>query len=222
MEIWFDGRSVAIDYTVPNTLNLKQRNPGVNYEPYEVRDAAQKLKINKYADLAKNKNHEFVPLVAESLGGLGGAAFKLFGEIARSQASSRHPVGHILRRLIDISQIAVQKGNFRRLQKAVSLCSLDVPFNRLPGPPHGDECGRELIIIIIRRRTCLEGRACASTLIPVPPPRLRAPDMRNRRATSFQRAPSARRVTHAVQPAGTEFRSRICYESPYGGAPVTR
>jgi hypothetical protein len=32
MEIWFDGRSVAIDYTVPNTLNLKQRplyNPPV-------------------------------------------------------------------------------------------------------------------------------------------------------------------------------------------------
>ena len=74
-------------------------------------------------------NHEFVPLVAESLGGLGNAAVKLFGEIARSQASYRHPVGHILRRLIDISQIAVQKGNFRRLQKAVSLCSLDDPFS---------------------------------------------------------------------------------------------
>jgi hypothetical protein len=27
MEIWFDGRSVAVDYTVPNTLNLKQRTP---------------------------------------------------------------------------------------------------------------------------------------------------------------------------------------------------
>ncbi len=53
---------------------------------------------------------------------------KLFAEIARSQASSRHPVGHILQRLIDISQIAVQKGNFRRLQHAVSLCSLDDPF----------------------------------------------------------------------------------------------
>ncbi len=42
-------------------------------------------------------------------------AVKLFGEIARSQASTRHPVaiGHILRRLvyslIDISQIAIQK-----------------------------------------------------------------------------------------------------------------
>jgi hypothetical protein len=35
-------------------------------------------------------------LVAESLGGLGEKAAKLFGEIARSQASSRHPVGHIL------------------------------------------------------------------------------------------------------------------------------
>jgi hypothetical protein len=28
MEIWFDGRSMALDYTVPNTLNLKQRTPG--------------------------------------------------------------------------------------------------------------------------------------------------------------------------------------------------
>ncbi len=66
------------------------------------------------------------------LGGLGKAAIKLFAEIARSQASSRHPVGHILRRLIDISQIAVQRGNFRRLQHAVSLCSLDDPFSNLP------------------------------------------------------------------------------------------
>ena len=66
----------------------------------------------------------------ESLGGLGKAAIKLFAEIARSQASSRHPVGHIhLRRLIDISQIAVQRGNFRRLQHAVSLYSLDDPFS---------------------------------------------------------------------------------------------
>jgi hypothetical protein len=72
-----------------------------------VQTAAQSLKINKYANLARNNNHEFVPLVAESLGGLGGMAVKLFGEIARAQASSRHPVGHILRRLIDISQIAV-------------------------------------------------------------------------------------------------------------------
>jgi hypothetical protein len=65
------------------------------------RNAAQILKNNKYADLARNNNHEFVPgpLVAESLGGLGNAAVKLFGEIARSQASSRHPVRHILRRL---------------------------------------------------------------------------------------------------------------------------
>ncbi len=48
------------------------------------------------------------------------------------QTSSRHPVGHILRRLIDISQIAVQRGNFRRLQHAVSLCSLDDPFSNMP------------------------------------------------------------------------------------------
>ncbi len=131
MELWFDGRSVAVDYTVPNTLILKQRTPGLKYSPLEVRTAAQNIKINKYANLARNNNHEFVPLVAESLGGLGGMAVKLFGEIARAQASTRHPVGHILRRLIDISQIAVQKGNFRRLQKAVAICSTVDPFSNL-------------------------------------------------------------------------------------------
>jgi hypothetical protein len=72
-------------------------------------------------------------MIAESLGGLGGMAVKLFGEIARAQASTRHPVGHILRRLIDISQIAVQKGNFRRLQKAVAICSTVDPFQKLKG-----------------------------------------------------------------------------------------
>ncbi len=41
MMIWFDGRSVAIDYTVPNTLNLKQRTPGVKYDLLELRSAAQ-------------------------------------------------------------------------------------------------------------------------------------------------------------------------------------
>ena len=87
MELWFDGRSVAVDYTVPNTLNLKQRTPGLKYAPLEVRTAAQNLKNSKYANFARNKNHEFVPLVAESLGGLGGMAVKLFGEIARAQAS---------------------------------------------------------------------------------------------------------------------------------------
>ncbi len=71
MELWFDGRSVAVDYTVPNTLNLKQRTPGLKYAPLEVQKAAQNIKISKYANFARNKNHEFVPLVAESLGGLG-------------------------------------------------------------------------------------------------------------------------------------------------------
>jgi hypothetical protein len=80
---------VAVDYTVPNTLNLKQRTPGLKYAPLEVQKAAQNLKISMYANIARNKNHEFVPLVAESLGGLGGMAVKLFGEIARAQASSR-------------------------------------------------------------------------------------------------------------------------------------
>ena len=49
-----EGR-LAIDYIVPNTLNLKHRSPDVKYEPYEVRNAAQNLKNNKYADLARNK-----------------------------------------------------------------------------------------------------------------------------------------------------------------------
>ena len=127
MELNFDGRRVAVDYTVPNTLTVKQRTAGNKYDPYEVRNAAQILKNNKYADLARNNNHEFVPLVAESLGGLGNAAVKLFGEVARSQASSRQPVGHILRRLIDISQIAVQKVTFedcRRLCLSVHWTTL--------------------------------------------------------------------------------------------------
>jgi hypothetical protein len=68
----------------------KQRTPGLKYAPLEVQKAAQNLKISKYANFARNKNHEFVPLVAESLGGLGGMAVKLFGEIAGAQASSRH------------------------------------------------------------------------------------------------------------------------------------
>jgi hypothetical protein len=38
------------DYTVPNTLNLKRRSPGVKYEPYDIREAAEKLKNNKYAE----------------------------------------------------------------------------------------------------------------------------------------------------------------------------
>jgi hypothetical protein len=75
-------------------------------------------------------------------------AVKLFGEVARAKASSRHPVGHILRRLIDISQIAVQRGNFRRLQKAVALCSMDDPFNsiRVSGNTSGLWC-------IIKKKT---------------------------------------------------------------------
>ncbi len=54
-----------------------------------MREAAKKLKTNKYANLARNKNQVFVPLAAESLGGLGNMAVKLFVEIARSQASPR-------------------------------------------------------------------------------------------------------------------------------------
>ena len=48
MELNFDGRRVAVDYTVPNTLTVKQRTAGNKYDPYEVRNAAQILKNNKY------------------------------------------------------------------------------------------------------------------------------------------------------------------------------
>ncbi len=127
--ISMDGGWQSITQCLTHSLSSKEQR-GISTTPMKC-EMQHKLilKNNKYADLARNNNHEFVPLVAESLGGLGNAAVKLFGEIAWSQASSRHPVGHILRRLIDISQIAVQKGNFRRLQKAVSLCSLDDPFS---------------------------------------------------------------------------------------------
>ncbi len=96
--------------------------------PYEVREEAENLKNNKYVNLARNKYHEFVPLVAESFGGLGKAAIKLFAEIARSQASSRHPVGHIMRRLIYISQIAVQ----RQLSKTAACGAYVSLFTRRP------------------------------------------------------------------------------------------
>jgi hypothetical protein len=29
MEIRFDGKTVAVDYTIPNTLAFKQRTPGL-------------------------------------------------------------------------------------------------------------------------------------------------------------------------------------------------
>ena len=50
MELNLDGRKLAVDYTVPNTLTAKQRTVGNKYDPYEVRNAAQILKNNKYAD----------------------------------------------------------------------------------------------------------------------------------------------------------------------------
>jgi hypothetical protein len=54
MELNFDGRRAVVDYTVPNTLTVKQRTAGNKYDPYEVRNATQILKNNKYADLARN------------------------------------------------------------------------------------------------------------------------------------------------------------------------
>ena len=46
MELNFDGRRVAVDYTVPNTLTVKQRTAGIKYDPYEVRNAAQILNVD--------------------------------------------------------------------------------------------------------------------------------------------------------------------------------
>ncbi len=61
LELSFDGKRTAVDFTVPNTLKLKQRTPGLVYEPYEVREEAENLKNNKYVNLARNKYHDFVP-----------------------------------------------------------------------------------------------------------------------------------------------------------------
>ncbi len=60
---------------------------------------------------------------------------KLFAEIARSQASSRQPAGHISRRLIDISQIAVQIERYElyQLSKTAEGCvSLFTTTHRRP------------------------------------------------------------------------------------------
>jgi hypothetical protein len=48
-------KTVAIDYTVPYILDLKQRSPGVKYEPYEVREAAENLKNNKYTPMRTSR-----------------------------------------------------------------------------------------------------------------------------------------------------------------------
>ena len=42
-----------MDFTVPNTLKLKQRTPGHVYVPYEVREKAENLKNNKFVNLAR-------------------------------------------------------------------------------------------------------------------------------------------------------------------------
>jgi hypothetical protein len=78
-----DRRRVAVDYTVPNTLTVKQRTAGIKYDPYEVRNAAQILKNNKYADLARNNNHEFVPLINWSQSHLEGLGTRLSSSSAR-------------------------------------------------------------------------------------------------------------------------------------------
>ena len=41
LELSFDGKRAAVDFTVPNTLKLKQRTPGHVYVPYEVREEAE-------------------------------------------------------------------------------------------------------------------------------------------------------------------------------------
>ena len=72
LELNFDGRKLAVDYTVPNTLTVKQRTVGNEYDPYEVRNAAQILKNNKYADLARNNSTmSLFPWSQSHLEGLG-------------------------------------------------------------------------------------------------------------------------------------------------------
>ncbi len=55
LEISYDGKRAAVNFTVPNTLKLKQRTPGHVYVPYEVREEAENLKNNKFVNLARNK-----------------------------------------------------------------------------------------------------------------------------------------------------------------------
>jgi hypothetical protein len=53
LELSFDGKRAAVDFTVPNTLKLKQRTPGHVYVPYEVREEAENLKNNKYVSWSR-------------------------------------------------------------------------------------------------------------------------------------------------------------------------
>ncbi len=83
MEIYYDGiRSVAIDYSPQYTQSqLSSKDPLVlhlKYEPYEVRDAAQNLKNNKYTRPYKSVTAERTkimnsfPWLQSHLVGLGG------------------------------------------------------------------------------------------------------------------------------------------------------
>ena len=63
---------------------------------------------------------------------------------------SAHDSDCVIRRTVVFAYTSTEtkvNSNFRRLQKAVSLFTRLRPFQQPegPGPPHGDECSRELI-----------------------------------------------------------------------------
>jgi hypothetical protein len=70
MEFYFDGRSMANYYTVPNTLISSTDVRVLSTSPMKCGMQHRISRTTSITDLARNKNHEFVPLVAESLGGL--------------------------------------------------------------------------------------------------------------------------------------------------------
>ncbi len=83
MELNFDGRRVAVDYTVPDTLTVKQRTAGIKYDPYEVRNAAQILKNNKYADVPRSQGTTIMNLFPWSQSHLEGLGTRLSSSSTR-------------------------------------------------------------------------------------------------------------------------------------------
>jgi hypothetical protein len=55
MEIWVDGMSVAIDYTIPNTLNLKQRTPGFKYAPLDRSAIKRQHRVSRLASMQTSR-----------------------------------------------------------------------------------------------------------------------------------------------------------------------
>ena len=56
MELWFDRSSVAVDYTVPNTLNhLKQRTPGFKYAPLDRSAIKRQHRVSRLASMQTSR-----------------------------------------------------------------------------------------------------------------------------------------------------------------------